>query len=175
MKNKDINNKPALIFLFAVLFLGGGLAGIIGFWNKDVEDKTFLLGVCAVFVVVGLYLTIYGIIRAVKLSTVKKLKDDPTAFVTDATFIKANFSSYSSSSISSGSVTVPTSINVFMKITYEYVDEMGEKHVVKSTSSYYPKQIEYLQQKGTFKIKCRGKYSEIIEEIPEVNSKFNIV
>lgn len=170
MKNKDVNNQPVFLFILSVFFLGVGLAGLIFSWNADIENKTLILVAFAIFAVVGLYLLVYGIIRAVKIGTVKRLINNPYAFVTDATFVKANISSYSSTHINH----IPTSANVHMKITYEYVDEMGEKHVVKSISSYYPKQVEYLRQKGTFKIKCDGKYSDIIEKLPEANSRYNI-
>lgn len=174
MKNHDINNKPAFIFVLAAIFFSGGLAGLIIFWNEEFEYKIWVMIALAVLMVAGVIFVVYGSLRLVKLTKSKRLKNDPNAFVTDATFIKANFSSYSSSSIGVGGIAIPTSLNVYKKITYEYVDEMGEKHVVKSNLSYFPKQIEYLQRKGTFKIKCCGKYSEIIEELPEVNSTFNL-
>ena len=174
MKNHDINNKPVLILVLAAIFLGGGLAGFIDVFYSDYEYRTLFLALTPVLIVVGVIFVVYGTLRLVKLNTAKKIKNDPNAHVTDATFVKANLSSFSSASVGNGLFAIPVSINAYKKITYEYVDETGEKHVTKSNVSYFPKQIEYLQQKGTFKIKCQGKESVIIEEIPESKSLYNL-
>ena len=170
MKNNDINNKPAFILVLAVIFIGGGLAGFINVFNSDFEYRTLFLIVTPILMLCGLIFAVYGTIRLFKLNKAKKLKNDPDAYVTDATFVKANFSSYSSLSF----WIIPISINAHKKITYEYVDETGVKHVAKSTLSYFPKQVEYLREKGAFKIKCKGKDSVIIEELPESKSLYNL-
>ncbi len=174
MKNKDINNKPALILVFAAIFLIGGIAGLIAAIGSKSEDKTLFLVITILLIVIGVVFVVYGSIRAKKITDRKKLLNDPNAFVTEATFIGAKMSSYSSSMTTVAGIPVSGHMSVYKKVIYEYVDENGVKRTAKSNLSYFPKQIEYLKNLNKFKIKCKGNISEIIEEVPEVNSKINL-
>lgn len=174
MKNKDANNRPWLMFLFAVIFIGGGLAGFITILNSKSKDRVMFLVITSILIVLGCVIFVYAILRTIKLKRAKTMLNDSSVFVTDATFVKAKFSSFSSSSVGIGNVTVPTHINVYKKVFYQYIDENGVTRTGKSTKSYVPSQVEYLKNLHTFKIKCKGSKSEIIEEIPEINSRINI-
>ena len=73
-----------------------------------------------------------------------------------------------------GKINVPTSLNVYKKIIYTYTDENKIQQTCKSVLSYTSNQVQHLQNKGTFKIKCKGNLSAIIEELPAQNKNFNI-
>ena len=174
MKNKDANNKPILILVLSAIFILGGFAGLIAALKNDFENKTLLIVVTIILIVVGILFLVYGILRQIALSKNNKLLKDPNAYETTATFVSSKLSSYSSSSVGVGGINLPTSMNVYKKIIYSYTDEQGVQHTVKSTTSYFPNQVEFLKQKGTFKIKCKGKLSVITEEVPETNSRYNL-
>ena len=95
---------------------------------------------------------VFGILRALSIKKYKALYNDPNAHVTNAKFVKAKMSSYSSKSVGVGPVNVPTSINVYKKIIYTYTDETGVEHTATSTMSYTPNQVKHLEGWGTFKI-----------------------
>lgn len=170
-KSSDANNKPALILFLGILFLlGGGACAVFGFL-KSIN----VLGIAGlVLLAVGALVFVFGIIRAIKIKKYKALYNDPNARVTDAKFVKAKMSSYSTKSIGVGMIDVPTSINVYKKIIYTYTDENGVEHTVTSLMSYTPNQVRHLESLGTFKIKCAGKDSAIIEDIPDENKHFNL-
>ena len=170
-KNGDANNNPVLIIVLGLLFLVGGVVSLI------ILCKGFnglLLTVGLILTPVGILFIVFGIMRAKKLKAYKELLNNPNAHITDARFLKATFASYTSKSFGVGGISVPTSVNVYKKITYSYTDDNGMVQTGKSVLSYTPNQVEYLQNKGMFKIKCKGKVSAIIEEIPAQNKNFNI-
>lgn len=170
-KSSDVNNSPVAILVIGTIFtVGGGLLGAFGFLKSKALIGVLGLGLLAI----GLIILAYGILKATKLKKYKALYNDPNAHLTDAKFIKAKLSSYSSKSVGVGNLDIPTSINVYKKIIYSYVDETGVEHTVKSLLSYTPNQVEYLQNLGTFKVKCSGNLSAVVEEVPNENKHFNI-
>ena len=104
----------------------------------------------------------------------KALIQDPHAYTTNAQFIKATVSGYTRRSVGVGNVDITTSMNVYKKVHYSYVDEAGVTQTVKSVWSFTPNQVEYLKDKRFFKIKCKGNFSAIVEEVPEQNKHFNV-
>ena len=170
-KNGDANNNPIVMIVLGAIFSVAGIVCLI-MLAKEFNPLFALVG--AVLAVCGVAFLVFGILRGKTLKAYKNLLNDPNALVTDAQFIKATVSSYKSRSIGVGGIDVPTSINIYKKITYSYVDEKGVKQTVKSVLSYTPNQADFLQNKGTFKIKCKGDFSAIIEELPEQNKRFNV-
>lgn len=172
MKNNgDANNNPVAMIVLGALFTIGGIVCLI-MLTSAFNPLLALVGV--ILPICGLIFLVFGILRAKTLKKYKELYNDPNAYVTDAKFIKATVSSYKSRSVEVGGIDVPTSINIYKKITYSYVDENGVAQTVKSAWSYTPNQADFLQNKGTFKIKCKGSLSAIIEEVPEQNKRFNV-
>ena len=171
-KNGDANNNPTLMFIISIIFIAGGIGAIVA--NLIGATETLFLIVGIVLLLAGCAIFVYAILRTRVLKAYKKLLEDEFALVTDATFIGSKLSGYTSKSVGVNGFNVPTRVNVYKKIIYEYTDEFGIKRTVKSTLSYVSKQIEYLQQKHTFKIKCRGPISAIIEEVPEIDSRYNL-
>lgn len=165
MKNNDANNKPWLILLIATIFiLGGGAAIFFTPWL----GMGSIIGL--ILCPIGILMFGFGILRTIQISRVNNLIYDASSIETTATFVSSKVSSYTSTSING----VPTSMNVYRKIIYTYIDEGGISHTVKSTFSYFNNQVEYLKNMGTFRIKCRGKVSVIIEPIPDTNSNYNL-
>lgn len=170
-KNGDANNNPTLIIVLAVIFILGGLGSCVAVIGNF---QAFLLVLGLILLAVGILFMVYGIKRKKTLKAYSELLNDPNAFMTTATFVKAKFASYSSTSVGVGGISLPTSVNVYKKIVYTYVDETGTTQNATSSLSYTPNQVDYLKEKGTFKIKCKGKVSVIIEEIPTQNKNFNL-
>ena len=165
MKNNDANNKPWLILLIAIVFvLGGGAAILFTPWL----EMGSIIGL--ILCPVGILLFVFGLLRAIQISKVRNLMYDASAIETTANFVKSKVSSYTSTSING----VPTSMNVYRKIIYTYIDENGVSHTVKSTLSYFGNQVDYLKNLGAFRIKCKGKVSVIIEPLPDTNSNYNL-
>ncbi len=173
--NKDINNKPFLILLIAAVFLICGIGGLVLGLRYTIENRRLMLIITILFAAIGVYLFIFGLMRLFTLSAHKKLSDDPNAYQTDATFVSSKFLSYNVNSVGALNVEVPVSANVYKQIVYSYTDEHGNQHTAKSVLSYSLNQVKYLQQKGTFKIKCKGKASVIIEEFPSEEQIFNLL
>lgn len=170
-KNGDANNNPTLILIIAVIFALGGLI-LIGVNFSQFQAVVLIIGI--VLLAAGVCLFVYGIKRSKAMKAYSELLNDPNAFKTTATFVKAVFSSYSSKSVGVNGFNLPTSVNIYKKVCYSYVDENGERHDAKSVLSYTSNQVEFLKQKGTFNIKCKGNVSAIIEEIPVQNGAFNL-
>lgn len=170
-KNGDANNNPKLIIVLGLIFAIGGI-GCLLILSRGFSG--LLLAVGLLLVSFGSLLFVFGILRAKKIKAYKNLLNNPNAFMTEAKFIKATFAGFSSESAGVGRLQVTTSVNVYKKITYSYIDENQVEQTGKSILSYTPNQVEYLQQKGSFKIKCKGNLSCIIEELPAQNKNFNI-
>ena len=170
-KSSDINNKPiSIIIIGSVITILGSVFGVLG-----ISKSKVVFGIVGLlFLVVGLAVLAFGILKFIKLKKYKELYNDPNAYVTEAKFIKAKMSGYSTKSVGVGSIDIPTSINVYKKIIYSYVDETGVEQTVKSVLTYTPNQVEHLQKMGTFKVKCKGKQSAIMEEVPNENKHYNV-
>ena len=168
IKNGDAHNNPALIFVLSAILLILGCAVTVLYVVFVLPIIVLVVGL--VFVAAGIWLVIFGALRLKKIKAYKSVLENPNAFVTTATFVSARVSSYSSVRVGH----IPVKANVYKKITYDYQDEMGITHRVKSTLSYVPNQIAYLREKGTFAIKCKGNVSVIIEELPKMNDMYNL-
>ena len=172
-KNRNINDKPIALLFIGLLFTLPGIALIISYFLVE-KFPVLVVVVGGVFAAVGLFILIFSIFRLKAMKKYKELLNDPNAYVTDAKFIRSKFSSMQGSGVSVGLVTAPISGDIYMKVVYSYTDENGQYHEVKSINSFVPKQARFLQEKGTFKIKCKGAVSAIIEEVPDINGLFNI-
>ncbi|MBQ8615368.1 MAG: hypothetical protein IJ415_02260 [Clostridia bacterium] len=170
-KNGDANNNPVLVIVLGLIFAIGGIA-CLAMLTKGFSGMLLTIGL--ILTPIGILFIVYGIMRAKKVKAYKTLLNNPNAHITEARFVKATMSSYTSKSFGVGGISVPTSVNVYKKIHYSYTDENGMAQTGKSVLSYTPNQVEYLQNKGMFKIKCKGKLSAIVEEIPAQNANFNI-
>ena len=137
IKNGDVNNSPILTLVIGVVFLLGGGA-TVALTIKD--GFTWVVWVGLLLLGCGLFIVIYGIIRAKQISKVKAMLKDPSAYETTAHFVKAAFAGYTSrsTSVGSGNVQIPTSFNlrVFKKIVYTYKDLDGIEHKAKSVYTY---------------------------------------
>ena len=176
MRNNDTNNKPLAIFVCSALFIFAGIGAIILNFVKNFEGlaSVVIFAFCAVFEIVGIIMLVYGIIRTKAIKAMNKVLNDESAYTTTAKFIGSKISGYSKTDVKVANVEIPTSINVFHKIIYSYVDENGVERTVRSVLTYFPQQAKYLKEKGEFAIKCKGKVSAIIEELPEVSGRYNI-
>lgn len=170
-KNGDANNNPVLIIVFSLIFVIGGIA-CLAMLTKEFDG--LLLAVGLILTPIGICLLVFGVMRTKKLKAYKRLLNNPNAYITEGKFLKAKFAGYSQKSVGLNGMNIPTSINVYKKVIYTYTDEKGLVQTGKSILSYTPNQVEYLQNKGTFKVKCEGNVSCIIEEIPTQNKDFNI-
>ena len=171
-KLKDANNNPVFIVAIGVLFLVAGIAvAALG------ASETWVLVVGILLAVCGAIFVPYGIYRGILIKKVNSLKNDPEAFKTEATFVKAVFSGATSksTSIRTGNVNVPTSykLMIFKKIVYTYKDQNGMTYKAKSAFSFAPNQAKFLEEKKTFAILCKGKVSLIVEEVPEAELTIN--
>lgn len=170
-KNGDINNNPIMLIFLSLIFLATGIVCLV-MLTTDFNGILLLIG--CLFTPVGLVLLVNGFYRAVKLSQYKKLLNDPNAYETQAKFITSKVSSYKSQTVSTSGATLPTSVSIYKKIIYSYTDENGDEQTVKSLLSYTINQIEYLQGKEVFKVKCKGKLSAITEQLPDPKKDFSI-
>ncbi len=171
MNNGDSNNNPAFILVISVILLLGGSFSLVITFVKEFNLLVLMVG--CVLAVCGACLVVFGIVRIFQISAYKKVMDNVHAHVTNARFESANFSSYSASSYGRYRRRKLAHLSVYSKIKYSYFDENGVFRKVNSTLSYSHNQVEYLQQKGNFKIKCNGKTSVIIEPIPEHQDIYN--
>ena len=177
---KDATNNPILLgFLGALFAIMGGIALFIGLTQEvtgedggDSSMMVVLIG--ALFFAVGVGFICFAFIRAKTIKEYNALLEDLGAYNTKANFIKKRIYSSSSTSVGVGRIDIPTSVHVFYKVYYSYRDEVGVNHEVKSTMTYTREQAEYLESLGTFAIKCKGKQSVIIEEMPQTRDLFNI-
>lgn len=173
MKNNDMNNKPVGILAIAILFIAVGVLAGVCYFNGTLTE-TWAILVAVLLLVVGIIFVVFGTYRAIVLSKVKKLLNDTSAYETSAKFIKSKTSGFSSASVGACGVNVPISANVYKKVIYEYIGELGVPHVVKSVYSYFPAQVKKLESMGSFKIKCKGKTSVITEKLEDPKSTFNL-
>ena len=172
MRNKDTNNNPFLVFMIGILF--AGIGGVVIWLNiaKKMMIPVLLIGGLMAFC--GTVFIIFAIKRSFEIGAYKRVLKDVHAHVTEAKFLSAKTTGATSTRVGGNMARHTVSKSVFKTVYYSYFDENGHFHEVKSALSYVPKQVNYLQQKGTFKIKCRGKVSVIIEELPKTNEKFNL-
>lgn len=170
--NGDSNNNPLLMFIFGAIFT---LAGLIILPLSIIKSmEVWVTIIAGVLLVAGIIILVAAVLRTIVIKAYNQVLNDQNAFITQAEFVSAKFSNYTSTTVGVGNVEIPTKLNVYKKIIYTYTDEHGEQRTVKSILSYTPNQVEYLQNKGTFKIKCQGNISAIIEELPAMNSRYNV-
>jgi len=170
-KNGDANNNPILIIVLPIIFILSGCMCLL-LTLKSFDALVLLIG--CILLLAGIALFIFGIKRSKMLKAYKSILNNPNSHITEATFIKATISSFTSKTVGVNGRSLPTSINVYKKIKYSYTDENGVQQIGKSVLSYTSNQVKFLQNKGKFRIKCCGKISVIIEEIPEQNANFNL-
>ena len=166
MKNGDANNNPKLIIAIAVVFILGGAVGSVAL----LKNPEWWLALTITLFILGIIFLVFGIKRSKLLKSLEVLKADPLAFETTAKFVNAKLSSYASKSSSVNGVPLSFNANVYKKIIYTYHDKNGVEHTAKSHLSYTQNQVDYLKDKRTYKIKCDGALSIIVEEIPDTKS-----
>ena len=128
--------------------------------------------VVTVLLVAGVIMLAVAIANTFKVIKYNKLKKDPNAHFTTATFKDVIYKSTSSVSVNR----MVTSENEYFTVVYDYTDETGFRHEnVESVVWFVPKQVEYLKAKGSFSIRCKGGLSAIVEELPEANEDYNVV
>ena len=161
----NANDKPWLIFLFAsVFFWIGGLFFWIIIKTGNIFYNLMPLAISVILTAVGALLYVIWIYRTILISLHNRLLFNPDAFETTATFIAVKNNGYTA---------VNSHVTYFETVIYDYEDENGVHRVVKSILSLLPEQADYLKQKGTFKIRCKGKISAIIEDIPGRDIYYN--
>ena len=161
----NANDKPALLFLFASAFFWFGILFIWVLINEgDILYNLIPFAISAIITLAGFFFYLVWIYRTILISLHNKLLFNPDSFTTTARFI---------STIESSHTAVNDRVTIFETVTYEYDDENGVHREVKSILSLLPEQAEYLKQKQTFKIRCKGKISAIIEDIPGRDIYYN--
>lgn len=161
----NVNDKPWIIFLIATIFFWiGGLFCWIVIERGYILYNIMPLAISSILTVVGGILYVFWAHRIILIYLHNRLLFNPDSFETTATYSSSKISGYTS---------VNGNAAVFETMTYEYTDEKGVIRVVKSIMSLTPEQVDYLKQKETFKIRCKGKISAIIEDIPGRDIYYN--
>ena len=169
--SKKAGKDNIILLIVGIIFAIAGISFLIALaTGASINCLWFGLG----FFAAGALLSAFAISQIVLVNKCKKLYNDPNAFVADAKFVKSVLVGYSTRSVGVAGIDVPTSINVYKKIVYEYTDETGTQQKVKSPLKYVPAQAKFLEEKGTFKIKCKGKLSVIIEDLPDEKARYNV-
>ena len=169
---KDANNNPLLMFIISIIFIiGGGMGLFVFIVNGITAGAALFVAVSAMLTGIGILLFGFSIYRTILISQYKKLINDVSAHITQATYIGKK--------VSGGSVTdaggIPVSAHVFYTLEYTYMDEHGHSRRVKSVMSYTREQANFLEEKGKFMIKCKGSISVILEEdLPKTNDLYNL-
>ena len=166
-KNGDANNNPLLVMILGIVFLLGG-GGLTAF--AILQNKYAFLGAAIPFILIGIFFIVFSILRSKIMKKAKLLEADGNAFIAKAKFVKATFSGYTAKQSSIGGVPISGDLKVYKKIHYTYVDQNGVAQKGKSIFSYTDNQVRYLKSLGEFDIKCDGKFSVIIQEIPDTQS-----
>ena len=155
-KSNDLKNKPLLLVILGCIVAFGGLVFIpILFSSFSVPVLIFGL----ILILGGVVIIVYGSLKLKTFNKIKELLKDETAYITEATYIKATVASTNSMVLFS-----PSAAERYRKVVYKYTDESGVNHTATSYITYNDKQVDYLKNKGVFKIKCKGELSVIIEE-----------
>ena len=138
----------------------------------------------SIFLVVGVIILCWAIYRTILIVKYNKLLKDTTVYITEATYMGSKLAGGTITQVGGhpmsegGTIAslgdVPLKASVYKKIKYTYRDEKGVTHNVISINSFTPNQVSFLEQKQTFKIKCKGNMSAIIEELPEMNPMYNV-
>ena len=154
----NVNDKPWLIFLVATIFFWiGGLFCWIIIDRGNILYSLAPLAISAILTAVGGIFYVFWAYRTILIYLHNRLLFNPDSFETTATYSSSKVSGYTSVNGNSA---------VFETMSYEYTDEKGIIRVVKSIMSLTPEQVDYLKQKQTFRIRCKGRISAIIEDIP---------
>ena len=167
-KNGDINNNPKLIIILGIIFFV--LGSVFSVLSIVKTTEAWAIIVALAILIIGVVIIVYGVLRCKAVKALKVLSDDNSAYITNANFIKAKFASYSLKTNSINGIPFKANARIFKKVIYSYTDQNGEFQTVKSAISYASNQVEYLQNLKSFKIKCDGKRSIIIEDIPDAES-----
>ena len=171
-KSNQNNDMYLTLFVFGILGFVFTVLGSIFVYvglTQEVESEPGVDGelmfviMGSAFAAVGILFVILALINFKGIREYKKLLADPSMYQTKATYIKKRI--YGSST---------TSGDVFYRVYYSYRDEIGVEHTVQSVMSYTKEQAEHLESIRTFTIRCKGKLSAIIEEIPQARDLFNI-
>ena len=103
----------------------------------------------------------YAIRHAQADKIYKRLCSDPMAYTTDATYFEDTQLEEMAKKLSSLASMIQDT-----PLLYKYKDEMGVQRIAQTSDTYTKKEHEYFKNKGTFKIRCQGKYSVIISDMP---------
>ena len=177
-KSNQNNDMYLTLFVFGILgfvfTVFGSIFVYVGLTQEvasepGVDGKLMFVIMGSAFAAIGILFVILALINFKGIREYKKLLADPSMYQTKATYIKKRI--YGSSTTS---VDVSDSADVFYKVYYSYRDEVGVEHTVQSVMSYTKEQAEHLKSIKTFTIRCKGKRSAIIEEMPQARDLFNI-
>ena len=147
--------KIVLFFVGAVSLFCGALPLYLAVkFSLTLEGSTIIMSL--VFFAFGGWI-LYGMLRDyIYEQEREKLLGDPDAYETIGRYIpkKVKFTDVVHFGLS------------FEKIFFEYIDENGVHRIAKSVKGFAPEHAEYLKGVGQFKIRCKGKYTAIIEDLP---------
>ena len=166
-----IQNEPGMtsFIVMPIAFTGmGSLFAAIGLlvpegvmeFGMQSELLMFVL-IGTVFAFIGLAMFPYAIRHAQADKIYKRLCSDPMSYTTDATYFEDTELNEMAQKLSSLAPMVQD-----MPLSYRYKDEMGVQRIAQTSDTYTKKEHEYFKNKGTFKIRCQGKYSVIISDMP---------
>lgn len=154
---------PAILMVGGVALFMGVVATLLGVFTSEIgiidkglySDLMFWVIVGAVISFIGIIVSIGGFINLRDNMIYKKLETDSMCFTTVAKYID--------NEIREEELLIKDDKYLPMCIEYEYMDETGTLRRATSLDEYFLDGREWFKQKGTFKIRCRGKYSIIIE------------
>ena len=156
-----------IVSIICIIFgLGFSAVGIYNF------DKAGILMIILpnIFTLVGIYLLYQSFTRTKVLKMMKALRADPTAHQTTGKYHSHRVFSRTSKRING----YATSYKVYYRVTYEYTDENGNVQQATDPNDYLISQVEYLQGKESFPVKCKDGLSVIDEDIPKDHGNYSL-
>ena len=160
----NVHDHPVAFTVLSLILCVGGIFAIFYMFTPEgiFDFRVFLIAM--VLITFGFLCLFMNFRRLVALAIHERLLYDLTAYETKAKLIHSSVTY---------TITNPEGIT-FEAITYAYRDENGIYREVVSIKGIDYGSIQYLRQKEDgFKIRCKGKYSAIIEEIPGKIMYFN--
>ena len=167
-----VQNEPGMtsFIVMPIAFTGmGSLFAAVGIFAPDgimqlgLQSEFVIFAIFgSVFAFIGLAMFPYAIRHAQADKIYKRLCSDPMSYTTDATYFEDTQINEMAEKLASLASMVQDT-----PLLYKYKDEMGVQRIAQTSDTYTKKEHEYFKNKGTFKIRCQGKYSVIISEYSE--------
>ncbi|MBR3891264.1 MAG: hypothetical protein IKJ30_04245 [Bacilli bacterium] len=162
----------------ATLIIGfafGGMGSLFAIIGLIVPEGVLQYGMASemlLFVIMGGSFAFIGIsqlltgIPHMKASMIyKKLYTDVTAFTTSATYFEEPVVTDQSVEINGVSIAKHTK-----PLLYKYQDETGVARIAQTPGEFTDKEHAWFKNRGSFKIRCKGKYS-VLMDLPDIEEE----